>query len=160
MTAAIGATCGRSAGSTPVCLLVTKSPTSGGCTGCRVVTRQPVQPPEVGDLVTSRHTGVEPALLPHVAPMAAVIFAHGLIVVPHLAAVGSQHSEQDPQQGRLSRPVRSQQPGDHPGRDVEAHCVEGQPVAEGACDIVNLQPHGATLLNLRGVSSDLSGLLL
>jgi len=38
-TADDGATCRRNAASTPVCRPVTRSPTSGGCTGCPVGTR-------------------------------------------------------------------------------------------------------------------------
>src|SRR5450759_5062385 len=53
-----------------------------------VTAGQPVQTPEVGDLVTGRHTWIESAFLRHVAPMAAVLLAHGTTVVQHLASVG------------------------------------------------------------------------
>jgi hypothetical protein len=112
----------------------------------RITTGQAVQPPEVHDLVTGRHSWVEPAFLWHVAPVAVVLLAHRTAVIPHLAAVGAQHPEHDSKQRCLAGTVRSKQPGDHPRRDVKTHFVEGQPVAEGVCDVSNLQPDGPTLL--------------
>jgi hypothetical protein len=111
----------------------------------RVPTGQPVQPPEVDDLVTGRHPGVEPTFLRHVPPATAGLLADGTAVVAHLAAVGVEHPEHDAQQRRLAGTVRAEQAREHPRRDVEAHSVEGHSVAEGACDVENLKPHGSTL---------------
>ena len=68
-----------------------------------------------------RHPRVEPAFLRHVAPVATVLLAHKAAVVHHLSAVGTQHSEHDPQQRRLAGAVGPEQPCDHPRHDGEAH---------------------------------------
>jgi hypothetical protein len=92
-----------------------------------VTAGQPVQSPKVRYLVTSGHPGVKPPLLGHVPPLAAILLAHAMTVVPYFASVGIQDSQHDPQLGGLSGPVRSQQPRDHCRGDFKAHCVQGQP---------------------------------
>src|SRR5665647_3264832 len=92
-----------------------------------------------------RHPGVQPALLWHVPPAAAVLFAHRPAVVPDAAAVGAQDPEHDPQQRRLAGTVGSEQSGDHSGHDGEAHSVEGHQVTEGVLDLPDLEPHVPTL---------------
>ena len=52
-----------------------------------------LHPPKVRYLVTSGHPGVKPALMRQVAPLAAVLLAHAMTVVPHFASVGIQDSE-------------------------------------------------------------------
>ena len=104
-----------------------------------------MQPPEVDDLVAGRHPGVEPALLRHVPPAAAVLIVHRPAVVPDAAAVGAQDPEHDPQQRRLTGTVGSEQSGDHSRHDGEAHPVESHQVTEGVLDLPDLKPHVPTL---------------
>ena len=120
---------------------------SGRSGGLRTV--DPVQSGEVDQLFPRGHRGVEAPLLGHVAPAAAIGGGHRMARPPRLSRIGIDDPEHDPHERGLACAVGSEEPHQHPGRDVEGHVVEDRPLGEGMRHLAHLE-HTTSLPRCRG----------
>ena len=123
------------------------------CRDARRGVAQPVQRPEVRELLRDRHPRVEAALLRHV-PETQSLFQPDRPPVPeHLATVGLDDAEDGTHHGRLPGPVRAEK-AEHPAaRHRERAAVERLHLAEPLTYIDDAE-HGRQVTSRRATSSE------